>query len=234
MPVRAPEFSELETFVHAVEEGSIARAASRLRISAPAAAKRIRQLETLSQTPLLTRTSRGVRPTDTGAELYRAARDLLAQRARFVETLTCRSSSDPLRISGMQRVIGWIDPLHAEDAFHDTETLLAALFHATREPVLVTRADDGLVCEINDAAVQLTGYQQEEIRGRHVAELNLWDDMEPRNELVRRTVATGAPQEGELRIVDKQGGKRTVRGRFQAVELHRIVFLLLTLQVLAS
>lgn len=134
----------------------------------------------------------------------------------------------------MRKAIGWVDSPGAEDALHQTETLLAALFHATREPILVTRADDGLVYEINDAAVELTGYQQEEIRGRRVAELNPWDEIETRNELVRRTIATGAPQQGELRIVDKNGGKRSVLGRFHAVELHRVVYLLLMLQVLVS
>ena len=33
-------------------------------------------------------------------------------------------------------------------------------------------------------------------RGRHVAELNLWLDMEARNELVGQAIATGAPQNG--------------------------------------
>ena len=53
----------------------------------------------------------------------------------------------------MRKAIGWVDSPGAEDALHQTETLLAALFHATREPILVTRAADGLVYEINDAAV---------------------------------------------------------------------------------
>jgi hypothetical protein len=91
--IRPPEFSELETFVLAIEEGSIARAAGRLRISAPAAAKRIRQLEALAHSPLLIRGRRGVTATETGARLY-PAEPQCASRGRFVHRLRKTLSRD--------------------------------------------------------------------------------------------------------------------------------------------
>ncbi len=84
---RGPELSELETFVLAVEEGSIARAAARLRISSPAAAKRIRQLEVLAHAPLLVRGRRGVKATDAGRLLYPVARDLVLRRGDALDAL---------------------------------------------------------------------------------------------------------------------------------------------------
>jgi DNA-binding transcriptional LysR family regulator len=91
-PIRLPALSEFETFVLAIEEGSIARAASRLRISPPAAAKRIRQLEAFAQTQLLTRGRRGVEATETGTRLFPIARRLLAQRDRAVQLLAEHAS----------------------------------------------------------------------------------------------------------------------------------------------
>ena len=218
----------------AVDEGSIARAANRLRISPPAAAKRIRQLEAISRRSLLDRDNRGVRPTHAGSQLYIVARDILGQREKLVEALAGRPPTDPLRISGMQRVLGRLDAPLAEDVIQQTEALLAALFHAAREPILLSRADNGTVCEINDAGVQLIGYQQEEVRGQLVAELNLWDDIERRNELVRRTLSTGKPQQGELRIITKKGDRQSVHARFQTIELHKIGYLLVMLQIPAG
>ncbi len=71
----------------AVEEGSIARAAARLRISSPGAAKRIRQLELLAHAPLLARGRRGVAATEAGQLLYPIARDLVRRRGDAVAAL---------------------------------------------------------------------------------------------------------------------------------------------------
>jgi DNA-binding transcriptional LysR family regulator len=93
--IRSPELSELETFVLAVEEGSLSRAARRLRISTQAAAKRVRQIEALADAPLLVRTSRGVSATATGERLYPIARDLLARRGQAVGALRGDSAGPP-------------------------------------------------------------------------------------------------------------------------------------------
>ena len=134
----------------------------------------------------------------------------------------------------MQRAIGTMEGAAPRDLIHEVETLFSAVFHATDEPLLITQADDGLICEINDAAVQLTGYQQDEVRWRRVTEVNLWGDMERRNELVRNAVSTGGSQEGELLLVRKSGHVRPVHGRFQSVVLRGTVYLLLVLHVLAT
>jgi DNA-binding transcriptional LysR family regulator len=160
----------LETFVLAIEEGSIARAAGRLGISAPAAAKRIRQLEALAHSPLLVRGRRGVSATEAGARLYPVARELLGHRSRVVGALTGAPEADPLRIAGMHQLLGAAPVLSAQELFRATESVLSAVFHASGEAILMTRARDGLINEVNDAAVRLLGYDREDLRGREVFE----------------------------------------------------------------
>ena len=156
-PIRPPELSELETFVLAVEEGSIARAASTLQISTQAAAKRISQLEAIARGRLLTRTRRGVTATDAGARLYPIAREALAHRSRVIGALAGAPAPDPLRIAGLHRLLGRTPTPPAEELLRDTEAVMAAIFHASAEAIIVNRADDGLIYEINDAAVELLG-----------------------------------------------------------------------------
>ena len=228
----APQLSEIEAFAVAVDEGSIARAAHLLHITPAAAAKRIRQLEALAQGPLLERGARGVQPTEIGTRLYPVARDLLAGRERAVEILAGTSSRDPLRIAGMQSALGTIAGAPIGDVLHQTEALLSAVFHATDQPLFITQADHSLVCEINDAAACLTGYEQDEVRGRQVTELRLWTDIEARDDLVRRAISTGAPQAGDLVLIDKHGATHPVRSRFEAIELHRTTYVVVTLKVL--
>ncbi len=228
-PIRAPELSELETFVLAVDYGSIARAAEVLHISSAAAAKRIRQLEVIAGAKLLSRSGRGVRPTELGVRLYPESRDLLRQRDRVMGLLGRSPARDESRIPGMRRVLRRIEAPQPEYVVQQTEALLAAIFHATGEPIVLTRERDGLICELNDAGAALTGYRHDELRGRRVAELPLWRDLEQRDALVQRVSSTGRPQTGELMLLLKDGDEVRVRGRFQALQLHGERYLLLTI-----
>jgi DNA-binding transcriptional LysR family regulator len=69
--------TDLETFVLAVQHGSLSEAARRLFVSQPALSVRLRRLETVVGEPLLHRSGKGVRPTAAGAHLLERARPLL-------------------------------------------------------------------------------------------------------------------------------------------------------------
>lgn len=229
-PIRAPELSELETFVLAVDYGSIARAAEVLHISSAAAAKRIRQLEAIAGAKLLSRSGRGVRPTELGVRMYPESREILRRRDHVMDLLGRASARDESRIPGMRRVLRRIEAPQPEYVVQQTEALLAAIFHASGEPIVLTREKDGLICELNDAGAALTGYRHDELRGRRVAELPLWREIEQRDALVERVSSTGQAQTGELTLVLKAGEEVRVRGRFQALQLHGERYLLLTIR----
>lgn len=67
----------LRLFVRVVEEGTIAAAAAREHIAPAAVSKRISELESLLDAPLLVRTNRGVTPTAAGLSLLNLARGIL-------------------------------------------------------------------------------------------------------------------------------------------------------------
>lgn len=71
------DLRRLKNFVTVVETGSIARAARVLHIAQPALSVQMRQLECLAGCQLLSRSSRGVVPTDTGREFCRRAKETL-------------------------------------------------------------------------------------------------------------------------------------------------------------
>ena len=233
-PIRAPELSELETFVLAVDYGSMARAAEVLRISSAAAAKRIRQLETIAGAKLLVRSGRGVRPTELGVRLYAASRDVLDRRDQVMELLGRAPARDDSRIPGMRQILRRIEAPRPEYVVQQTEALLATIFHASGEPIALTRARDGLICELNDAGAELIGYRHEELRGRRVEELPLWRETDSRNGIVERTAATGRPEIGELTLVAKDGDEVQIRGRFQGIQLHGERYILLTIREVLS
>ena len=81
------DFRILRYFVAIAEEGSISRAAERLRIAQPALSAQIRNLESELGSPLLHRMPRGVAVTESGAKLLGHARQILRSAALAREDL---------------------------------------------------------------------------------------------------------------------------------------------------
>jgi DNA-binding transcriptional LysR family regulator len=67
----------LQVFISAVEEGTIAKAAARERIAPAAISRRLSELEAVLQTPLFTRSNKGLQPTTAGLTLISLARQVL-------------------------------------------------------------------------------------------------------------------------------------------------------------
>ena len=88
--MHAPTFRQLQSFIAAVETGSLSAAARSLQITQPAASQQVKELERALAARLLQRGSGRVRPTAAGeAVLARARRvraamdDLLAAAVAF-------------------------------------------------------------------------------------------------------------------------------------------------------
>lgn len=76
------EINQVACFIAIVEEGSFSRAANTLGIAQSVASQRLRRLEDLLGVPLLERTSRTVRLSQSGLEFLPFARQLLAVESR--------------------------------------------------------------------------------------------------------------------------------------------------------
>ncbi|MFL7011650.1 LysR family transcriptional regulator [Enterovibrio norvegicus] len=64
------KFTNMETFVHVVEFGSISGAAEHMEIAKSAVSRRLKELETYLNVQLFHRTTRSMQPTDTGKAYY--------------------------------------------------------------------------------------------------------------------------------------------------------------------
>lgn len=82
-PARRLDLTSMQLFVAVCEEGSIARAAQRERLAASAVSKRLSDLETSVDTPLLYRHARGVDLTPAGETFLHHARTVLFNMDRL-------------------------------------------------------------------------------------------------------------------------------------------------------
>src|SRR6202035_5039305 len=66
--------ASMETFIRVVETGSFSGAARQLRVGQPAVSKTVAQLETYLGVKLLTRSTRGLTPTEAGLGYFERAK----------------------------------------------------------------------------------------------------------------------------------------------------------------
>ncbi len=67
----------------------------------------------------------------------------------------------------------------------------AQLFAHSPDAVLLTRLEDGLVLDVNDLFLDLVGYDRDQVVGRSVLEIRLWNDPEHRHDFVNRIMEQG-------------------------------------------
>lgn len=81
------DIRHLRYFVTIAEEGSLSKAAERLRVAQPALSQHVRNMERDLRTELLFRSSRGVQLTEAGVRLLQQARPLIGQFDQLEEVV---------------------------------------------------------------------------------------------------------------------------------------------------
>lgn len=149
-PIRTPELAEVRAFCMAADLGTLGRAAVALQISQPALSKRLRTLEAVAGTDLLSRSPHGVTLTPAGRRLYPEARRLLDQ-AEVVEGMLAggQGGSDPIRLAVSHTIAEFYLPpelvaYQADGERHLPVELTIANSDAVRRMILDGQADTGI------------------------------------------------------------------------------------------
>ena len=100
----------VETFLMAVDNGSIAEAARRLNLTPAAVAKRIRILESEIGTVLFARSGRTIRPTEAGVAIVERARHFLVEVRDFKSIAATDQPTGELRVGAFQSALSGMLP----------------------------------------------------------------------------------------------------------------------------
>jgi DNA-binding transcriptional LysR family regulator len=100
----------LESFLLAVDNGSIAEAARRLDLTAAAVAKRIHALENEIGAVLVRRSGRTIRPTEAGAAIVERARRFLSEARDFKSIAGTDRASGQLHLGAFQSALTGLLP----------------------------------------------------------------------------------------------------------------------------
>ena len=100
----------------------------------------------------------------------------------------------------------------AEEALIGSEERFAKAFRSSPLPIIITTRAEGRYLDVNEAAVELTGYTREQLIGRTVKDLGLWAEADQRDTFVEALLAQG-------RVAGFQATFRTRSGELRQVEL---------------
>ena len=92
----------------------------------------------------------------------------------------------------------------AEEALRQSEERFAKAFHAHSASISIARLADGRFLEVNDAFLQLFGFQREEVLGHTSLELGLWADSQVRHEILALL-----REKGSLKNVEEKARKKS-------------------------
>lgn len=125
-------YHHLLYFWTVVRAGSIGRASEQLRLAPPTISAQLRTLEASLGEKLLTRSARGVQPTEVGLVVFRYADDIFSLGREMLDTIKERPTGHPLQL-----VIGIADVVPKEISHALIEPALQL-----REPVQITCRED--------------------------------------------------------------------------------------------
>ncbi|MCY3412235.1 MAG: PAS domain S-box protein [Candidatus Heimdallarchaeota archaeon] len=113
-------------------------------------------------------------------------------------------------------VFGELDPSHAtqHEFIEKLETFerikfleerFRQAFYTSPDSININRASDGLYIDINEGFTNITGFTREDCIGKTSAEINIWDNIEDRNNMVKALREDGFVQNFQANFRMKNG-----------------------------
>ena len=114
--------------------------------------------------------------------VFRSNKFIYAQLIDNVKQVTITSESDMLELKKNSRELSML----AQD-LHESNARLSAIFQASPLCIIISRLNDDIIIELNDATLQQFGYGRDEVIGqRTAADLGVYADPTQHAQLVQR------------------------------------------------
>lgn len=133
-----------------------------------------------------------------------------------------------LEIYGVSRNI--TERKRARDALRASEERFSTIFNTSPIGIVISRMTDGKVIDVNPIVTELLGYRREELINHSTVELNVWEDIDTRNEMLRRLRENGHVHDFETKYRRKTGETGELLVSAELIRLNDEPFMLSLLQ----
>lgn len=103
---------------------------------------------------------------------------------------------------------------------HQSEQLFSKAFHASPDPVMICRVEDGRIISVNASFTRLTGYDPSDVLNRTHVELGLWADEEQSANAKRQLGMGQALHNLEMTLVTRAGEHRDMLVSSEMTEIN--------------
>ncbi len=117
----------------------------------------------------------------------------------------------PCRVAVKFSVLGAASPAPSEPDGGRSERLFSVAFNQSPEAIALTRFRDGLIVDVNQEWLWLTGFSREEVLGRTVLDIGHWPDSASRQKAMAPLISQGRLRDHETTLTMKDGTQRLVR-----------------------
>jgi PAS domain S-box-containing protein len=107
----------------------------------------------------------------------------------------------------------------AEEALRQAEERFSKAFGSSPVGLTISTLQDGRALEVNDAFLQMVGYERGEFIGKTARELRIWVDPEERAPIVAKLLAHRSVREENVRLRTKSGKVREVQLSAEIIQL---------------
>jgi PAS domain S-box-containing protein len=128
------------------------------------------------------------------------------------------SAGKPTRAIGAMMDV--TERMLAEDRLRQSETRFSNVFNLSPVPITITRVADGRFLDVNDALLQMLGYQREAIIGSTSLSIDFWFTPDERQAMVERIKRQGSVRDFPMRGRAKDGSVLDLLISVDRVELN--------------
>lgn len=106
-----------------------------------------------------------------------------------------------------------------EQALRESEERFSKAFHASPDGMVISRIDDGMIYDVNDAYLAILGFRREEVIGRSTLSLGIYPAPEQRRRLIDTLRREGMVRDFEMRVRHRDGAEREISVSTEVIQL---------------
>ena len=108
----------------------------------------------------------------------------------------------------------------AYDALQQSEDKFAKTFHTSPDAITISRLEDGLYIDVNFGFTEITGYTRDDVIGKTVKDIMLWENMANRSEIYNTLKQRGEVNNFQTRMRMKNGDIRYALLSARTIEIN--------------